>query len=199
MAISLPILIATSLVGVGFCSWYFGHEDVKVSNNISVYTSSDVTKGTLSVEKAPTRLVFSQGTGESSDLTDGIDFYTGTSSYTKDDEIIIRYTLADPHDSISGSDFTFKVSFVGTSFSDYVKVNDSYSDATEDAGYDFSGGIETVAGTSTGDYGYFKYTLKLSDVIEYKSADIKPLTKEKYKALRNSLTDANLVITFIAN
>lgn len=200
---TLPVFIVGSLIGVGFCSWYFGHDELKIdNNNISVYTLSDVTKGTLSLIKAPSKIVFSQGEGESNDLKDGIDYYTSTDgSSSLDDEIILKYTLKDKNDSITGSYFNFFISIEGTIFSDCITISNDYIDSKDESkGYDFSKHIEVVNTSSeTEPYGYFKYSLNLKDVIEYKSVDVKPTSLERYQNLQKALSDGKLTIKFVAD
>lgn len=204
LIIVLPILVISSIVGVGFSSWYFGHEDLKVTNNnISVYTASDVTKGTLSIiNKCPSKVVFSQGKGETDNLKDGINYYSiqdDNISYLENDEITLKYSLKDKNDSISGSYFKLYVTFGGKSFSNYVKLADKYTNATDTlGGYDFSSDIQVVTDTSSEDpYGYFKYTLNLSNVIEYKNVDVKPFSNTKYQNLKTALADASISVKFV--
>lgn len=204
LSISLPILVTLSLVGVGFSSWYFGHEDLASdTNNVSVHTMSDVTKGTLELLEAPSKVVFSQGTGEVNNTKDGIDFYKdANNAYEQSDKVVVKYTLKDVNDSIDGSSFRLYVSFGGTSFSNIVKLTDIYATATETSGgYDFSDDIEVKDADDDNQYGYFLYTLNLSNVIEYKSAGsngVKPIDQEKYTALKNSLSDASITINIVA-
>lgn len=196
----VPLLVTCSLVGVGFSSWYFDHENLNTdTKNISVYTMSDVTKGTLELISSPSQIVFSQGNGEVNNTKDGISFYTKVNNYYEEnDEVKVKYTPVDNRDSLEASEFKLYISFGETSFNDVVKLSDYYSSATsENGGYDFKDDI--VDETSTN--GYYVYTLNLSDVIEYKSAGtngVKPITEEKYNALVNSLSDANVTINIVS-
>ena len=198
----LAAFISLSIIGVGFSSWYFGHEDLTTSiNNISVYTTSSIEKGTLSCLTYPNKIVFSQGKLEVNDLTDGIDFYTlkTDNTYENNDLITIKYSLVDSNDLISASKFRMYVTLSGQTFSQFVKVSDKYIDSTTTSGYDFSSEISVVTDTSESDpYGYFLYNIHLKDLICFKSSDSKPLTKDKYKSLYESLSDASIQINFEA-
>ncbi len=205
ISIALPILVTTALVGVGFSSWYFGHDNlVTNTKDVSIHTYSDVAKGTLTLLEAPSKIVFSQGSGEVNNTKDGIDFYKEeNNAYVSSDKVIVKYTLADSKDSIEGSSFRLYVSFGGTSFSNIVKLTDIYANATEtNGGYDFVDDIEEVKTTSEQEpYGYYLYTLNLTNVIEYKSAGsngVKPIDQDKYNVLQSSLTDASLTINIVA-
>ena len=205
LAIGLPIIITCSIVGVGFSSWFFGHEDLKTdTKNISITTTSAVDKGTLSIVSAPSKIVFSQGKGNVENLKDGIDYYqlvssSSTSSYySNNDKIVIKYSLKDKNDAIDGSNFRLFISFSGTSISSYIKLTTDYSDCSTTSGYDYSSYIvDNSSLTSDSDpYGYFEYTLELSKVIEFYSVDIKPTTIEKYNSIKTALVDATININF---
>ncbi len=202
LAITLPIIGGLVIIGSGFSSWYFGHEDLKINEKqISVYTVSDVTKGTISILSSPNKMYFSEGRGEGENLRDGIDFYTlqKDNSYLNDDKVILKYSLADENDSIEGGNFKLFISFGGTLFPAYVKLTDEYQSATEtEGGYDFASEMENITDATAEDpYGYFKYTLSLRKAIEYSSVDAKPLTEEKYSNLHKALKDATINIKFV--
>lgn len=197
----LAAFISLSIIGVGFSSWYFGHSDLETaSSNISVYTTSSVEKGTLSITQQPSYVLFSQGNFEVNDLTDGIDFYTLNSdnNYENNDLLSLKYTLVDENDSISESKFRMYVSIEGTTFSNFITVSDKYLSSTTTDGYDISSEMKVEAKTETEKYGYFTYNINLKDLICYKSSDVKPLTEDLYKSLYESLTDASIVIKFVA-
>lgn len=203
----LPLLACGTLVGVGFASWYFGVDaQVTDTKNISVYTSSNVEKGELSIITAPNEVVFSQGEGNS-DLKDGINYYiydSNDKSYKEDDTITLKYTPKNSIDTVvDTNNFKMYVSFSGTTFSSYIKVTEEYTDSADSTkGYDYSSKLvkdsKASSSDTNGDIYCYTYTLKLSDVIEYYSVDVKPLTQEKYTSLQSSLTDAKISITFVA-
>lgn len=203
LAITMPIVAVTAIGGSAFCAWYFGEETLDpISKNISVYMTTDVNKGVLTALKSPSKLVFSQGLGEASDLKDGIDFYTlndGDTTYSLNDEVVVKYSLLDANDSIEGGSFRVYIDIGGTSLPDYVKLSEEYEDATDlKGGHDFSADIEKISDVSLEDpNGYFKYTLNLNKAIEYKNADVKPNTRDKYQNLQKALADANITIRIV--
>lgn len=198
----IPLLVFITLVGVGFSSWYFGHDELKVTNtnNISVYVASDVTKGEISLIESPSNIVFSQGNGEVNNAKDGINFYKEENNVAiESDKVVVKYTLKDPNDSIEGSSFKLFITINGTNFSNVIKLTNIYSQAAEDAlGYDFKDDLKVITTTSDDEpYGYFLYTLNLSNVIEYKSAGtngVKPIDQDKYTALKENIKDGSITI-----
>lgn len=201
----IPLLVFISLVGIGFSSWYFGHDELSINNtnNILVYTSSAVNKGSLSIVTAPSKIVFSQGSADVNNLSDGISYYTLNSdntTYSEDDTITLKYTILDKNDILEANKFRMYVSFSGENFSNYVKLSTAYSAANQnDGGYDYLSGFgEKYEATTKEPYGYYLYTLHLNDVIEYKSSETKPLNETIYKSLKDILETAKVVITFEA-
>ncbi len=198
--IVIPLLVFISIIGVGFSSWYFSLDELESSKNISVYTVSNVEKGELKLIEAPSKVVFSQGNGEINNTKDGINFYKEENgAFVESDKVIIKYELKDPNDSIDGGIYRLYVSFSGTAFTNIVKLTDIYSSSTEEnGGYDIKDDIKRIEATEDEDYGYFLYTLELSNVIEYKSAGssgVKPIDLEKYNYLSESVKDAKITIT----
>ncbi len=199
LAIVLPCTAAITLIGTGFASWYFGHDElVSDPSNISVYTASKTENGVLSLVSAPSRAVFSQGKGETQNLKDGIDYYTlKDSSYVEDDKVTIKFVLKDQGDEISGHSFRLFISFADDTFSSFVSLSEAYLAASSNDGYDFSNEV-TKSSTVTEDepYGSFGYTLSLGEAIEYASASKKPLSKELYESLQSALKNASITIKF---
>lgn len=198
--IVIPLLVFISLIGVGFSSWYFSLDELESTKNISVYTVSNVEKGELSLIEAPSKVVFSQGNGEINNTKDGINFYKEENgAFVESDKVIIKYELKDPNDSIDGGIYRLYVSFSGATFTNIVKLTDIYSSsAEENGGYDIKDDIKRIEATEDEPYGYFLYTLELSNVIEYKSAGssgVKPIDLEKYNYLSESVKDAKITIT----
>ncbi len=195
---SLPIFVTLTLVGAGFSSWYFKKEDLKKENSASVYVVSDVTKGSIEILEHPDLIVFTEGFGRKEDLTDGIEFYkTGeSSSYTQDDKIVLKYTLVDEKDSISGSDFRLFINIADDAFASCVSVTSAYSDASDSTkGYDFSSDLKTYDKTDT-ESAYYLYTLRLNKAIQYTSSDYKPSTQDNYTKLCTALANGSITIKF---
>lgn len=195
---SLPIVVTLTLVGAGFSSWYFKKEDLKKENSASLFVVSDVTKGSIDILEHPDLVVFTEGFGRKEDLTDGIEFYkTGSeSSYTQDDKIVLKYTLADENDSIQGNDFRMFISITDDAFAECVSITSAYSDAGDtDKGYDFSSDLKTYDKTDT-ENAYFLYTLRLNKAVQYTSSSYKPSTKENYEKLCKALANGAITITF---
>lgn len=193
---SLPIVVTLTLVGAGFSSWYFKHEDLMKENSASLYVVSDVTKGSIEILEHPDLVVFTEGFGRKEDLTDGIEFYkTGNATYTQDDKIVLKYTLVDANDTIDGNDFRLSISIQDETFAKCVSVTSAYSAAVTSAGYDFSSDLKTYDKTETED-AYFLYTLRLNKAIQYTSSDYKPSTKDNYTMLCDALKNGVITITF---
>lgn len=203
LLISLSLVGALTIVGSGFSAWYFGKEDLKVDNKASLYVTSSVTKGEISLLKSPSLVVFSEGQGRKEDLTDGIEFYTlNDDAYIKDDKVVLKYIIEDENDSIEGNDFKLFINIEEDSnkaieevkFSSVVSITSAYSLASS-TGYDFSNDLKKYEKTDM-DNAYFLYTLKLNDAIQYSSSDYKPLSQEKYESLCKALTNAKISIRF---
>lgn len=200
LVISLPIVASLAIVGTGFASWYFQHQDVEKSTNVSVHTYAQVTKGKINITQSPSLVVFSTGIGKKEDLTDGLEFYRNNDgSNVKDDKIILNYTIEDENDAIEGNDFRMFVTIESTGSNDnelssYLAVTSTYEDATSASGYDFSKDIQSIAPTD-GNKGYFRYTVKLNDVIQYKDSNHKPLTSETYNSLKSAIESSDTTIT----
>lgn len=203
LLVSLSTVGALTIAGSGFSAWYFGHQDLKIDNKASLFVTSDVAKGEISIVKHPSLVVFSEGQGRKEDLTDGIEFYTlNEDAYTKDDKVVLKYIIEDENDSIEGNDFKLFINIEEDStkaigdvkFSSIVSITSAYSLASS-TGYDFSKDLKKYEKTET-DNAYFLYTLKLNDAIQYSSSDSKPLTQEKYENLCKALTNAKISVKF---
>lgn len=197
LAILLPVLVTSTIVGVGFSSWYFKKDNLEVKNQASIYVVSDVTKGDIEIIQYPSMLIFSEGFGRKDDLTDGIDFYTeDNSSYTQNDRVILKYKIKDSNDSISGNKFRLFVTISEDIFAKYISLTSTYSNANSVDGYDFSKYIDTSHSTDESDP-YYLYTLRMNNVIQYKNSDKKPTTKSAYQDLCSSLKNASITIKFV--
>ncbi len=194
LILSLAAISSLTIAGIGFSSWYFGQIDVKGNSNVSIHVYDEVTKGTINIEQAPTMISFSNGIGKKEDLTDGLEFYrqSTSSTYVKDDKIILKYTIQDEKDSIDGNDFRLFVSITpeDDTLTNILAVTSTYEDATKESGYDFAKDIKKIEDT---DLGYFQYTLALNDVIQYKDADAKPLTSEAYESLCSAISGSGAI------
>ncbi len=196
LVLSLAAVSSLTIMGIGFSSWYFGNTDIESKTNVSIHVYDEVTKGNISIEQSPSMISFSNGIGKKEDLTDGLEFYRkGTnSSYIKDDKIVLKYTIEDEKDSIDGNDFRLFVNVSsGTgALNDVIDITSTYENATKESGYDFSKNVKKVNGDGS-DLGYFEYTLALNDVIQYKSADVKPLTSEAYQSLCSAISGSGAI------
>ncbi len=202
LAICLPFVASLSILGVGFSSWVFGHNEVEGKNNgVSIHVTSDIQKGDISIESSPSMVVFSEGFGRKDDLTDGIDFFTkddGESSYEENDKVILKYTSKDKNDSLGGNLYRLYVTVADDTFSNFVSLTSKYSNATEEnGGYDFSKDLVAYPSDETNPYGYFLYTLKLNNVFQYVASDKKPLTSESYVSLCSAIANASITIKFV--
>lgn len=194
LILSLAAVSSLTIVGIGFSSWYFGNTDVKGNTNVSIHVYDEVTKGNINIEQAPSMVSFSNGIGKKEDLTDGLEFYRqGTSSsYIKDDKIILKYTIEDENDSIEVNDFRLFVNITPESgaLTNIIAITSTYENATKESGYDFSKSVKKVDDTGLG---YFKYTLALNDVIQYKDVNAKPLTSEAYQSLCSAISESGVI------
>lgn len=200
IGICLPVAASLSVLGVGFASWVFDVNDIKASNNASVYVVSDVTKGSITIAKSPTSVVFSSGYKGDEDLSDGIEFLRDNGTYkVEDDEVTLRYKLEDSNDSIEGNKFRLFISFSNENndIDDYICLNSLYSSAGND-GYDFSKELVTYPTTSD-EYpnGYFEYTLKLNKAIQYTGMNAKPLNENGYTSVCSALVNASITVKFV--
>ncbi len=200
LVFSLSIVASLTIVGIGFSSWYFAKNNIENNASVAVHVYSEVTKGDISIVKAPSMVSFSNGIGKKEDLRDGLEFYREeNSSYVKDDKIVLKYTIQDANDSIEGNDFKLFADISSTttdstasSLTDIIDITSTYEDAESDTGYDFAKEVKKVEDSGLG---YFQYTLALNDVIEYKSQSVKPLTSESYQNLCDAIKNGTTTIT----
>ena len=201
LVIGLASLAALSVLGVGFASWVFKPVEVdSKQGSASVHVVSSVTKGSISILSSPEIVTFSQGVGQKDDLTDGISFYSkeesdGKVHYVENDQVTLRYEILDDKDSIEGNSWRLFIAIEDETFSDYVSLTSTYSQAEETlGGFDFSSNIKSYP--SSGDENaYFEYTLCLNEAIQYKSKDVKPLTESAYSSLYSALNASSCKIT----
>lgn len=198
--ISLSVVASLTLAGAGFASWVFNVDTVQANNSASIYVLSDVTKGDISIVKSPSSVVFSSGYKGNEDLADGIEFLRSDGAYNvEDDEVILRYKLEDPNDSIEGNKFRLFISFSNGDgdIDDYICLNSLYSSAGTD-GYDFSKELVTYSTTSD-EYpnGYFEYSINLNKAIQYTGMNAKPLNENGYTSIASALTDASITVKFV--
>lgn len=198
--ISLSVVASLTLAGAGFASWVFNVDTVQANNSASIYVLSDVTKGDISIVKSPSSVVFSSGYKGNEDLADGIEFLRSDGAYNvEDDEVILRYKLEDPNDSIEGNKFRLFISFSNgdNDIDDYICLNSLYSSAGAD-GYDFSKELVTYSTTSD-EYpnGYFEYSINLNKAIQYTGMNAKPLNENGYTSIASALTDASITVKFV--
>lgn len=185
MTLFICLSASISVVGFGFCAWYF-IDNIQVESKISPKLMIDLKDvqhlGYFKESKFPTNIVLEEG--NSNDLFDGINFYNHIDDEPiLDDTLLITFVydpdiLADENLDVG---LKLKVTINGNLKNYIYFAPNEQSDIDGFIDFSYFGDNYLVDGNN------YQLEISLSNYFSYIDLSLKPNTKEKYQNLYQDL------------